>query len=190
MSHLKIHPPGKPGIFYVDPYKDWETRYSPTHLKRELRLINEIKNSIFSSFTLLGYDDGTIRFSVEFFPKSKSEKLKAYLLSIDSSGKLSKALLKINRGEKYILISDLDLIKKMFNNISAFNKIPKKELTLMREIIKAGDWKKITPYTKQEEQKIESGYVEHQNTWGSWRKARIKALQLNPLSLSLNNVSS
>jgi hypothetical protein len=159
---LNIPFPGEPGVFRPIPHKNWKPYYSKwAPLCRELVFVNENSDCVFRKISLLGYEDGAIAMSIDFSKNKSKEKLCIYLQSIEPSIQSSHSLLWLqltNKGYRdFIVISDLNLIKKFFKVISTFHTLPEAELTLMRKVIWAENWKNITPLSEKDMQDIESG---------------------------------
>lgn len=166
LGYLQIPFPGTSGIFHVDPEKNWQAYYSIFPLMRELCFINGTKDSPFSQFTLLGYEDGHIALSVRISSNQEAP-LKVYFKAIDPSNGLIKFLFEPNMEglSSSMHISNLDLIKKIFRIISQYNQLPNGSLCLARKIIWSANWKKVTPLLAEDLRKINEERIAHKKTY-------------------------
>lgn len=125
--------PGKPAKFECVSGK-WESYNSGADLERcmEFQCITTIENSLFKSFSILGYKDGSVSIFIRF--NYVTEKLTKYFHALGiQTDDLFLGSLKCNGMQA----------KKLFSVLARHNEIPNTHFDLIRTLIEHGDWKKV-----------------------------------------------
>lgn len=175
LNYLQTPFPGKKGVFSVHPDRNWKVCYSGNSLLRKLEFVNQTKNSTFIELCLNGYEEGNIGMSLRLSGE-ENPSFENYLKSVNPKQKL------YGQYKGYISLNNIDLMKRIFRIFSQFNVMPEKELELMRAIIKAKNWKKVTPLSEEETQTLELQKIEYENR-PRWKPSCLEWLVIKVLGL-------
>lgn len=149
LNFLSVPFPGKRGNFTLEPGKDWSIADEGVPLIRQLSFINETKDSLLEKIKLLGYKNGSLAVHI-IFPKESFQILETYLTPLD----LDKSEF-IRRNKDYFHFNTPRERLILFKILQEFNQFPEKELPLLEKLIRATNWKIVTPFTLEEAIKYE-----------------------------------
>jgi hypothetical protein len=145
-SYLLNPFPGEGAIFQLKSTKDWRVFNIGIPLIRKMSFKNEKNDAVFTRFALLGYSNGSIAMLLKV--ARWNQKIEKYFCSLCFENNNDA----IFNNRMFLYERNM---QKAFKVLKVFNQLPADVLPLLEKLIKAANWKQVTPLTEEDVKKLQ-----------------------------------